>query len=96
MTAAIDAVDALPRWDLDSIFPGPESPELRAALVSVESETARLEALFDLRGVGTRPPDAGDAGLVAAVEEILNEYNQLLDDAARPRSRSFAPPLSSA
>jgi pepF/M3 family oligoendopeptidase len=83
MTTTIDAAEVLPRWDLESIFPGPESPELRAALDGITRDTARLEAIFDRRGVGSGAKDVGDADLVEAFEEVVNEYNRLLDDAGR-------------
>jgi pepF/M3 family oligoendopeptidase len=83
MTATIDSLDALPRWDLDSIFPGPQSPELRAALDGIARDTVALEATFDRRGVGTRAPAADDADLVEVFEEVVNAYNRLLDEAAR-------------
>ncbi len=53
-TATIDAAETLPRWDLDSIFPGPESPEFREALAGIASATKDLEHLFDREGIGMR------------------------------------------
>ena len=81
MTTTIDGADVLPRWDLESIFPGPESPELRAALDGIARDTASLETIFDRRGVGSL--DADGADLVAAFEEVVTAYNRLLDDAGR-------------
>ena len=75
--------DVLPRWDLDSIFPGPASPELRAAFEKTLSGIAMLESLFDRHGVGMENAGAVDATLVTAFEEIASQYNVLLGDAAR-------------
>ena len=41
MNERIDTAAAgtdLPRWDLSDLFPGPESPELTAALASAAAE----------------------------------------------------------
>jgi oligoendopeptidase F len=81
MAATIDAAETLPRWNLDSVFPGPESPEFRAALDNIASGTLALAAHFDQEGVGTRPPGAVDAALVATFEAIVTAYNALLEDA---------------
>jgi pepF/M3 family oligoendopeptidase len=85
MTTTISrkTTETLPRWDLESLFPGPTSPELRAAIDGLTREIAELEALFDRHGVGTANPGAVDDTLVAAVEEVLNGYNALLDVAGR-------------
>ena len=72
-------VDALPRWDLDSLFPGPDSPELRQALQDAERRIADLEALFDRHGVGRRPPGEVDRGLAAAFEELAAAYDAALE-----------------
>lgn len=71
--------DALPRWDLDSLFPGPDSPELRQALQDAERHIAGLEAMFDRHGIGRRPPGEVDQGLVAAFEEIVAAYHAALE-----------------
>jgi pepF/M3 family oligoendopeptidase len=75
---ATTEVAPLPRWNLDIIFPGPSSPEFRAALDAVARQTADLAARFDRHGVGSR-----QSGAIAApvFEEIVDRYNALLDDA---------------
>jgi oligoendopeptidase F len=83
MDTATRTPDMLPRWDLDTIYPGPESPELRAAFAKAAGDIAALESLFDRHGVGTAGPGAVDAALVAAFGEITNRYNALLEDAMR-------------
>jgi oligoendopeptidase F len=89
LMAMSEASEALPCWDLDSLFPGPESPELRAAIEGVTKDTAELEALFERHGVGTRTAAAVDDGLVAAFEEVVNAYNALLEDAMRIQGYLF-------
>ena len=82
-TTTLDASETLPRWDLDSIFPGPESPELRAAMEGVSRDAADLDALFVRHGVAAQAGAANGAASVAAFEEIVNRYNALLEDAMR-------------
>ena len=81
MTATTEAAPVLPRWDLDSIFPGPASPELRAAFDAIARDTAELMALIDRHGIGTRDPLPTDPALVAAFDQVVNSYNGLLEDA---------------
>jgi pepF/M3 family oligoendopeptidase len=83
MTATLEKAETLPRWDLDSLFPGPTSAELHAAIDEVTRAIVKLETLFDRYGVGTKAPGAVDDTLVAAFEEVLNSYNALLDAAGR-------------
>jgi pepF/M3 family oligoendopeptidase len=82
-TTTIDAAETLPRWDLDSIFPGPESSEFRAALAGVASATKELEQLFDREGIDTRSAESAADTLVVTVETVIDRYNALLDLAMR-------------
>ena len=68
-TATGDAAETLPRWDLDSIFPGPESPEFRKAADRASHAIAELTALFDRLGIGTRPMGPIDANAIVALAE---------------------------
>jgi pepF/M3 family oligoendopeptidase len=77
-TTATHDPETLPRWDLDSIFPGPESPQFREALQEVTNRIADLVSLFDRHGIGSRPPGPVDAGTVAAFEEIVAAYDVAL------------------
>lgn len=43
--------DALPRWDLESVFPGVDSPEFAAALHEASKALDELDTLFDAHGV---------------------------------------------
>lgn len=78
-----DTAEPLPRWDLDSLFPGPESPELRAALDSMTQGCGELAELFDRYGVGCQPLTARQAAEPAVVEEIMAAYNALVAAAMR-------------
>ena len=78
-----DVAEALPRWDLDSIFPGPRSPEFRAAIEGIATATRDLEHLFDREGIGARPFPSADANAVTIVETVIERYNALLDLAMR-------------
>jgi oligoendopeptidase F len=78
-----DARETLPRWDLDSLFPGPESPELLAAMERVARATADLEMLFDQEGIGVSAPHAIDDALVTLFEDVVQRYNDVLDRAQR-------------
>ena len=78
----VDHPDALPRWDLDSLFPGPESPEFREALADAARGIANLTTLFDHCGIGTRPPAAGTAQ-VATFEAIVASYDAALERSYR-------------
>ena len=82
-TATIDTAETLPRWDLDSIFPGPESPEFLAAIEGIAAGARDLEKLFDREGIGMRPLTTVDANAVATLETVIERYNSLLDLAMR-------------
>jgi pepF/M3 family oligoendopeptidase len=69
----------LPRWDVTTFFPGVESRELAVAHEGVEADLSRLVALYDrhdVRGGPPRPPTAED---VAALDEVLDATNDLLE-----------------
>lgn len=74
--------ERLPQWDLDSLFPGPESPELLAAHDEAIRLAADLATLFDRYGVGARPPMA-ESEAIAAFEAIVAAYDAALRMAYR-------------
>ena len=82
-TTTIDAAEQLLRWDLESIFPGPESPEFRDAAAAAGHAIAELTALFDQHGIGTRPMTVIDTAAIASFDEVVNRYNTVLEDALR-------------
>ncbi len=75
MTATTNATETLPRWDLDALFPGSDSPEIRAAMQAVQSDAAGLLAALE---------EAGGAELTAeTLGQIIDQYNALLNTATR-------------
>ncbi|MBA2596089.1 MAG: oligoendopeptidase F [Chloroflexia bacterium] len=83
MTTPPDDSEILPRWDLDTVFPGPDSPEFLAAVDAVTRSIEALVALFDQHGVGARPPAPVDAATIAAFDDVVNRYDTVLEDALR-------------
>jgi oligoendopeptidase F len=68
MAEAALANTALPEWDLSDLYPGPDSPELKAALAELETRARDFEASFQGK-VGALSGDAlGEA--VRAYEQI--------------------------
>ena len=82
-TATVDAAETLPRWDLDSVFPGPQSREFREAADSAGLAIAELTAFFDRHGVGTRPIGAIDATATAVFDQVVTRYDATLEAALR-------------
>jgi hypothetical protein len=82
-TATIDAAETLPRWDLESIFPGPESPEFREAVDRAGLDITELTALFDHCGVGTRPMGAIDGNATTVFDQVVTRYDATLEAALR-------------
>jgi pepF/M3 family oligoendopeptidase len=67
----------LPRWELDSVFPGVGSPELDEAMADVVSGIAALGELFDardVRGAASAPDEAA-----ATFDAVAEQLNALLD-----------------
>ena len=75
MTATRTAAGTPPRWDLDVLFPGPDSPEIRSAMQSVKSGAAELLEMLALAERDKRTADS--------LEQIIDRYNALLDSATR-------------
>ncbi len=82
-TTTANAEEALPRWDLDSIFPGPESPEFREAADNASLTIAELTALFDRHGIGARSLEPLDADASAIFDEVVTRYDATLEAALR-------------
>ena len=82
-TTTADMAEALPRWDLDSIFPGPDSPEFREAADGAGFAIAELTALFDRHEIGTRPIGPIDTNAIAIFDEVVTRYDATLEDALR-------------
>jgi oligoendopeptidase F len=62
--------EALPHWDLTPFFPGPDSPELQAALEEVAGDIRSLRELVDADG------------LASSFDEVLDRLNELLERCA--------------
>jgi oligoendopeptidase F len=82
-TTTGDTPETLPRWDLDSIFPGPESSQFREAADHASHAIAELTTLFDRHGIGTRPIGPTDANAIANFDEVVTRYNAMLEEAIR-------------
>jgi oligoendopeptidase F len=82
-TATPDAADALPRWNLDSVFPGPGSPEFRAAIDRAARDISHLTTLFDRHGIGMRPMEVIDAKAIVIFDEVVKQYDAVLEEALR-------------
>jgi pepF/M3 family oligoendopeptidase len=68
----------LPRWDLQSVFPGVRSPELDAAVAEVVADIETLGARFDALGIdGDGHPSADEAA--AAFDEMVERLNTIID-----------------
>ncbi|MER3442694.1 MAG: oligoendopeptidase F [Armatimonadota bacterium] len=62
----------LPRWNLEPLFKGLQSPDFLEAYARLEQQITELEALFERHEVRARPMREGDAAAFAAVIEQLN------------------------
>jgi oligoendopeptidase F len=68
---------ALPQWDMTSIFPSLESEEFNAEFASALGAIGGLGALFDTYEVRRRVAGTADAAFVAQVEDVLIQVNAL-------------------
>lgn len=64
-------IEALPHWQLDSIFPGLDSDAYAAARTDLVDAIERFAAFCDTNGIGEGPP--------LAAEEIGDVLDQLID-----------------
>lgn len=72
------AVQELPRWDLESVFPSVESAEYRSVVDRMKRQIADLGAELDRVGIGATP----GAGSAAAFPAVLRSYNDLIEHAS--------------
>ncbi|MFT4037925.1 MAG: M3 family metallopeptidase [Thermomicrobiales bacterium] len=75
MPSDTGAAAAPPRWDLDILFPGPDSPEIRTAMAEVQAQAGAVAALLDAAEAGPLTPPA--------LGELIDAYNALLELAGR-------------
>lgn len=69
--------DPLPRWDLDSLFTGPESPSFLRAWEQVSESIDELQAYFDRMGIGGSSPSP-TTEMAATVDWVLEHLNAAL------------------
>lgn len=70
----------LPRWDLSAVFPGLESPEFAEGFESAVRAIDELVATFDRHDVARRDPAPLDEVTVTAFEEVVGQYNAVLEE----------------
>jgi len=70
----MEATAALPRWDMEIVFPGRESGEYRQELTGITEQLTSLEARFEELGVA----EQGQA-TVASLDVVLVETNAILE-----------------
>ncbi|MBL7199542.1 MAG: M3 family oligoendopeptidase [Anaerolineae bacterium] len=70
----------LPRWDLSAVFPGLESPEFAEGFESAVRAIDELVATFDRHDVARRDPVPLDEVTVTAFEEVVGQYNAVLEE----------------
>lgn len=69
----------LPTWNTDRFFPGLGSREFAASREEAGAEIARLATLYDLHGIRGGEPRAVSPDDRAALEEVLEATNALLE-----------------
>ena len=69
----------LPRWDLEAIYPGIDSKELKQALEDHEAALQTLEEEFDRYAIEGGGAVAVNQATVDALDEILPAFNHLAD-----------------
>ena len=70
--------DALPRWNMQTVFPAIESPEFAQAMTEATAAVANLTALFDAHNVRKRDTETVDAAFAAAYESVTAPLNETL------------------
>ena len=95
-------VGALPKWDLSDLFPGPDAPELEAALADCRAEAQRLQGAYEGKLAGLDGDAFGEAitayeSFQEAIGRILSyanlHHSAALDD---PKAGKFAQDYSGA
>lgn len=77
-----DTTTTLPRWDMTVVYPGLDSAEFESELAQSIANIDGLAELFDRHGVERREPAPVDDAAVAAVEEIIQQMNAVLQESA--------------
>ena len=63
---------AMPSWDLSTIFPAVDSPELKVAVTKLENELSEAENLCSRHSIGEGEPST-DSSLVPIVLDLVNQ-----------------------
>lgn len=74
------STEALPHWQLTTIFASLEAPEFIAAFESLLDAIGRLADLYDRHQIRRQPPGPLEPAMVPAVEAILNASNAVYRD----------------
>src|SRR5205823_11809232 len=73
-------IQALPHWQVTSLFPSLDSPEFAAAFAKVRQDVQDLVPIFDSRGIRRREPGPLRPADSAAYDEITHALNRLYAD----------------
>lgn len=68
-------LDTLPRWDMDVVFPGPDSGEFAAAFKLLQDGIGALAGLFDQIGVQAPSSPAWRSASPEGIGRALDAYN---------------------
>jgi oligoendopeptidase F len=72
--------EALPTWDTDGLFPGLASREYAAGREAIQADLRRLVALYDRHDVRHGAPRTPTPADGAALAEVIEYTNELLDE----------------
>ena len=67
---------ALPRWDVSTVWPGPDSPEFEAGFTSTVAAIGRLKTLWDERGIEGGQGTVDDSP--QTFDEVVTSLNETL------------------
>jgi oligoendopeptidase F len=96
--ALVPKADSLPEWNLDDLYPGMESPQLRADLVKAETESLSFESRFKGKlGAMAEGPDAGGqlAAAVVAYEKLEELLGRIVSYAGLLHAADTSDPIRS-
>jgi oligoendopeptidase F len=74
------ASQALPHWDMTTIFPSLSSPEFEAAFSAIVASIDDLNALFDRHNVAQHDPVPLDNATLLAFDDVLQHWNAFLEN----------------
>jgi oligoendopeptidase F len=70
----------LPSWNLDSIFPGLESPEFIKAKRKIEKDMATLETFCDTHDIRGGKKQTATVAVKQTLDKLINKFNKLSDE----------------